>query len=223
MCRRKVRGAFEWRLCSNRYTNDDESYNALTELLTRGRIAGLIPWEAIADETRPVMTWDVHANVQGFIRRELGWFLTQYRRDLQRTQPLHIEIVGEKLTIGGIINPVAQDYCIPTTLGRGYASTPPRHEMVQRFKRGGKDKMLILFLSDFDPDGDEIARSFARSIRDDFKVKNVEAVRVALTLSQVKERNLIPRIVRRPKTTSKPAQCLRRTSQPGTRLGTRCS
>ena len=52
--------------------------------------------------------------------------------------------------------------------------------------------MLILFVSDFDPEGDDVAHSFARSIRDDFGVKSVEAVKVALTSEQVAERNLIP-------------------------------
>ncbi len=41
------------------YANDHRSYDALTELLTRARIAGLVPFEAIHDPTRPVTTWRV--------------------------------------------------------------------------------------------------------------------------------------------------------------------
>jgi hypothetical protein len=37
-----------------RYVNDLKSYKALTDILTRGRIAGFIPWDATDDETRPI-------------------------------------------------------------------------------------------------------------------------------------------------------------------------
>jgi hypothetical protein len=36
------------------YANNLASYKKLTDLVTRGRVAGLIPWDAIDDETRPV-------------------------------------------------------------------------------------------------------------------------------------------------------------------------
>jgi hypothetical protein len=74
-----------------------------------------------------------------------------------QSQPNHSEIIGEKNTIGSIIRPVAAEYCIPMTLGRGYCSLPPRHEMAKRFQRSGKEKLLILILSDFDPDGETVS------------------------------------------------------------------
>ena len=97
-----------------------------------------------------------------------------------QSQPNHIEIVGEKNTVGGIIKPVAAKYCIPMTTGRGYCSLRPRYDMQQRFLKSGKEKLIVLFLTDFDPDGEEIAHSFVRSMRDDFDVP-VEGVKVALT------------------------------------------
>jgi hypothetical protein len=45
-------------------------------------------------------------------------------------------------------------------------------------------------LTDFDPDGDEIAASFARSLRDDFNIKNIHAVKVALTTEDVQAYDL---------------------------------
>ncbi|MDP9097705.1 MAG: ParB/RepB/Spo0J family partition protein [Verrucomicrobiota bacterium] len=124
------------------YRNDKASYNALTELLTRGRLAGTIPMEAISDETRPVCIFDVFAEPGPFIRREINGFLKGYWRDLQQSQPCHIEIVGEKNTIGGLIRPVAEKYCIPMTTGRGYCSLRPRYDMQQRFRKSGKEKLI---------------------------------------------------------------------------------
>jgi hypothetical protein len=117
------------KLRHNRYRNDRKSYKAVCDLLTRGRLAGLIPFDAIGDETRPVSTWDVHRNVGPFFRREIDSFCEGYWRDLLQDQPNHVEIVGEKLTIEGIVRPVAMKFCIPYTIGRGYSSLPPRKAM----------------------------------------------------------------------------------------------
>jgi hypothetical protein len=87
---------------------------------------------------------------------------------------------------------VALEYCIPVTIGRGYCSIPPRHAMAERFKKSGKEKLVILALGDFDPEGEDIAHSFARSLRDDFDVDEVEAIKVALTARQVRQLNLPP-------------------------------
>lgn len=176
----------------SRYRNDLQSYKSLCELLTRARLTGLIPMEAIADETRPVVVWQVHREAGTFIRGELDGFLKGYWRDLMQSQPNHIEIVGEKNTVAPILKPICSKYCIPLTTGRGYCSLPPRHAMAERFRKSGKEKLVILLLSDFDPDGEEIAQSFARSMRDDFGIDNIHPVRVALTASQVQEFKLPP-------------------------------
>ena len=176
------------------YCNDSggKSYKALTELLTRARVAGLIPMEVIADPTRPVSTWNIHPNVASYQQMQIENFGRGYWRDLMQSQPNHFEIIGEKNTIASTIRPVAEEYCIPMTIGRGYCSLRPRHDLVKRFRKSGKSKLVLLIASDFDPDGEEIAHSFARSIRDDFGVEKIEPVKVALTFGQVSDLDLPP-------------------------------
>jgi hypothetical protein len=176
------------------YSNNKESYKDLTDLLTRARLEGVIPFEAIGDETRPVVIWDVHQTPQSFAKREIDDFLKGYWRDLLQSQPHHIELIGEKLTLEGTIRPVLMKYTIPYTIGRGYASLDPRHKLVKRFRASGKDRLILLFLSDFDPAGDEIAHSFVRSLRDDFDLdeEDIEPIRVALTSAQIREFQLLP-------------------------------
>jgi hypothetical protein len=171
------------------YRNDRASYQTLTNVLTRGRLSGEIPWESIGDETRPVTIWRVHPHMAPFIKGQLDGFMKGYSRDYMQSQPNHIEIVGEKMTIESIIRPVAMKYRIPYTIGRGYSSINPRHEMAERFEETGKDKLVVLILSDFDPDGEEIAQSFSRSMRDDFDV-NIHPIKVALRHDQVIELKL---------------------------------
>jgi hypothetical protein len=174
------------------YTNDRASYQALCDLLTRARLDGDISWEAIADPTRPVTLWHVYPSVEPFINKQLNGFLKGYWRDYTRSQPHHIEIVGEKSTVLGIIKPIAMEYCIPVTIGRGYSSLQPRYELSRRYEDSGKEKLVLLILSDHDPDGEEIAQSFCRSMRDDFGIWNIHPVRVALTRTQVDELGLPP-------------------------------
>jgi hypothetical protein len=174
------------------YRNTLACYKATCDLVTRARLEGRIPYQAIDDPTRPVEVWDCHREPGSFLRIQMEEFLKGYYRDLQQSQPHHIEIVGEKSTLQNILSPVAAEYCIPLTIGRGYCSIPPRYHMAQRFRRSGKDKLILLELSDFDPEGEDIAHSFARSLRDDFGIAAIEPIKVALTAEQVEELRLPP-------------------------------
>jgi hypothetical protein len=176
----------------SRYRNDRRSYKTACDLLTRARLAGLIPFDAIGDDTRPVTTWSVYANVGPFIRDQVEDFCRGYWRDLMQNQPNHIEIVGEKLTVEGIVRPVAARFCISYTIGRGYSSLPPRKSMFDRYASSGKAKLVILFLSDHDPEGWDIAETFAKSMRDDFLVRDIAAIKVGLKPEQVRQLRLPP-------------------------------
>jgi hypothetical protein len=176
----------------SRYRNDKSSYRKLVDLVARGRVAGLIPWEAIEDETRPI---DLHAafwNPAQFFRQELTHFLTGYWRNRQQSQPHHIEIVAEKLTVRSILQQVAQEYTIPLTISRGMSSLPPKKAIYDRYRRSQKDKLILLVISDLDPAGDAIAADLVKSFRRDFHVPDIEAYKVALTIEQVTHFGLEP-------------------------------
>lgn len=179
---------------SSRYANNLKSYKALTELLTRARIDGIIPMHAIVDETRSITEWRAYPSVAPFIREEFQEFLKDFARDLQHSQPNHIELVVEKLTVMSIARQVAAHYCIPLTVGRGYASLPARYSMVRRLQKSGKNRLILLVVSDHDPEGEDIPHAFARSLRDDFQVKDVQAIKVALTAEQVQRFQLPPQM-----------------------------
>ena len=175
-----------------RYRNLPACYRVLTNVLARLRLTGEIPFEAIADETRPVTTWDVHQHSGAYLRRELKQFLTRYFRDLQQSQPNHIEVVVEKLTLQGILSPIVGEFTVPMTVGRGCCSLPPRWKIAERFKKSGKQKLVLILLSDLDPSGMTIAESFGRSMRDDFNIREdrLVCIKAALTLDQVRDLDL---------------------------------
>ena len=172
------------------YVNDKESYKALTGLLLRARLTGDVPMAAIEDSTRPIQLGGGWSTFEAFVAQSTEQFLTDYSRNLMQGQAHHIEIMLEKNALRTVIESVAREYCIPVTTGRGFSSLSPRYDLHKRFKQSGKEKLVLLMLTDFDPDGEEIAASFARSLRDDFGIRNIHAVKVSLTAEDVKNNDL---------------------------------
>jgi hypothetical protein len=188
------------------YSNNKDCYKDATDILTRGRLEGYIPFTAIGDPTRKVVTWNPDRTPGAFIERSIEGFLKDYCHDLMQSQPNHIEIIGEKNTIESSIRGVAAKYTIPYTLGRGYCSIDPVYRMVQRFKKGGKQTLIILVMSDFDPEGEDIPLAFAKQLRDDFGVRSVEVLKVGLTLAQVRRWGLPPNAMLEEKNGSRKAR-----------------
>ena len=168
------------------YENNETSYSDLSDLVTRARLAELVPWDAIEDETRPESKYRAYRSAGDFIRDQFEDFMSGYWRDLLQSQPDHIEVVGEKNTLLPMIRPICADYTVPLTIGRGYCSLPPRKKIFDRWKKSGKNKLVLIVLSDHDPDGCEIADSLVGSLRDDFLIprKRIIGVRAALTAEQ---------------------------------------
>jgi len=187
-----------------RYASDKRSYAALCRLTFQARLEGHIPDSWITDETRPVILWNTWNNPRQFVRQGLNDLFRGYWRNLLQSQPNHIEWLVEKNTVAALLESVAARYTVPMTSGRGYASYPPMASMAQRFRNSGKDKLVLLLVSDFDADGESIAESFARNMRDDFGCP-VFARKVALTREQVLKYDLPEGLPVKEKSTKKKA------------------
>jgi hypothetical protein len=138
------------------YKNDDDSYSATSDLLTRMRLDGSIPWEALDDETRPVTLFEAWPNVREYVSYEMENLFCGYWRDLLQSQPNHVECFVEKNTAYNQILPVIKKYQIPTTSGRGFNSIDPWHDLYERFLESGKDRLILITMTDWDPEGQRI-------------------------------------------------------------------
>ncbi len=173
-----------------RYENNLESYKDLSKLLTKLRVNKEVPWAWICDETRPLSKWQCWKNAAEFIGEQCDDLFRGYARDLLQSQPLHIEIVAEKLTVKNFINKIASRYRMPVVIMRGNSGIDARHQMVQRFEKSGKNNLYLICIGDCDPDGDSIVESTLCSLRDDFGVTNVTGTRVAMTHEQAEHLHL---------------------------------
>ncbi len=174
------------------FLNNLKSYNDVTDMVTRMRLEGSIDFDAIGDETRPVMIWDTHQGITSFVESELEDLFSGYSRDLLQSQPNHIEILAEKNTVASMLRRTAAKYTLPMTSGRGYSSLPPRKAMADRFQESGKDRLVIICVTDFDPEGLDIPTSFGASLRDDFDIDEDSLVvtRAALNHEQIQSMEL---------------------------------
>jgi hypothetical protein len=174
------------------YKNDHPSYQATSELITRLRLNGSIPWEAFDDFTRPLKEFHPFDDVRKFMRQEINNLFGGYWRDLLQSQPNYVEVVCEKNKVYHMVLRVTEKYQIWTSSGRGFNGIDPWHDLMQRYIRSGKRRLIVIVLSDFDPEGEMIPQVGGRTLRDDFGVENLDIIKAGVTLPQVEEYNLPP-------------------------------
>ena len=172
------------------YKNDDDSYSATSELLTRLRLNGEIPWRALDDITRPFTEFQPFSDVRQFVRQEVNGLFDGYWRDLLQTQPNYVEVFCEKNTIYHMVLSVTKKFQIPTSSGRGFNSIDPWHDLVERYEASEKDRLIVIVLSDFDPEGEMIPQVGGRTLRDDFGVSKFDIIKAGVTRDQITEYDL---------------------------------
>jgi hypothetical protein len=172
-----------------RYKNDDASYQALVRLLRSARYHGHVSMSCIDDPTRPQKQFGGFENISAFVSQEVDNFLYGYHRDRQQDQPRHIEVFGEKSTLRNMIHKACSQYYVPYSLGRGFCSTPVWRDMAKRFKDSGRKRMSLIIVSDFDPEGLELADDAVRTLNQLWEVP-VDGHRIAVTREQVDELHL---------------------------------
>jgi hypothetical protein len=174
------------------YKNDDESYSATSDLITRMRLNGSLPWDAFDDGTRPLKDFHAFTDVREYVRQEVENLFGGYWRDLLQTQPNHVELVVEKNTVYHMALRVAEKYQIPTSSGRGFNSIDPWHDLHQRYLASGKQRLIVIVLADFDPEGEMIPQVGGRTLRDDFGIEDCTIIKAGVTREQISKYNLPP-------------------------------
>jgi hypothetical protein len=175
-----------------RYLNDDNSYQATSNLITRLRLNNEIPWRAFDDGTRPLRDFNPYDDAREFVQSEVQNLFRGYWRNLLQTQPNHVEIVCEKNTIYHMVLRVAEKYQIPTSSGRGFNSIDPWHDLRTRYENSAKQRLIVIVLSDFDPEGEMIPQVGGRTLRDDFNLDDVEIIKAGVTREQIERYSLPP-------------------------------
>lgn len=177
------------------YENNPESYTRTADLITRLRLNGELPWEAFDDPTRPLTTFRPFSNVRQFVRHEVNSLFNGYWRNLLQSQPNHIECLCEKNTVYHMALSVTRRFQVPTSSGRGFNSIDPYYDLYQRYRQSGKERLIVITLTDFDPEGQMIPQVAGRTLRDDFGVDDFDIIPAGVTRKQIEDYELPPQNV----------------------------
>jgi hypothetical protein len=172
--------------------NNERSYKNIGELVSNGRLAGLIDWYAIEDRTRYIRSlphWDDPAEI-------IGSAADTYRRNLWETQPRYVEVWVEKDALIGIIEQAAQRHDVPCFSCRGYTSQSEMWGAAQRIireSREGERPCTIIHLGDHDPSGIDMTRDIRERLAL-FGADSCEMAvnRIALNIDQINQYNPPP-------------------------------
>lgn len=167
--------------------NKVKSYTMLGNIISNGRLAGLIDWEMIEDRSRSYRT-NSHWNSPKEI---LDAAASSYYLNRWEDQHYYVEVWCEKDAVSNILQPVCSKWDVLFMANRGYSSQSAMYNAYQRIYykiREGK-KIKIIYFGDHDPSGIDMTRDIEDRLGT-FLFSSFEDVnRVALNLDQVKKYN----------------------------------
>lgn len=170
--------------------NKQVEYTRLSNILKKGRMAGIVDWDAIEDRIRkPQLPYWVSG-----INDAMEDTIEQYRLNRMKGQNHYIEVWVEKDALSSILSRVTRKYGIRLMVNRGYSSISAMYDAYGRFDYWGEDKELtILYFGDHDPSGLDIdmIRDIGKRMYD-FDGMDVDVVPVALTMEQIRKFNPPP-------------------------------
>lgn len=165
--------------------NEERQYKQLSELLTDGRMTGIVDWDAIVDRLRKPERPPHWAGASDIIDA----CVDQYRRDRMAGQATYIEVWVEKDALSEVLERVTEEYGINICVNRGYSSASAMYQSYLRFR--GHRRVRILYLGDFDPSGLDMIRDVKDRIdeflRDEPSRCNFDVIPIALTREQIEE------------------------------------
>ena len=163
--------------------NTERSYKNLGNMISDGRLAGLIDWDALEDRGREVMAPASWSSIKDMVEQRVY----QFRLDRWEGQEKYVELMVEKQALAGIMWQIAAEFHVPLNVNKGYSSQTAMYECSQRFSAAeaeGKEGVII-YVGDQDPSGDDMPRD----VNDRMRVFTTrpEVVKIALTMDQVEE------------------------------------
>lgn len=204
----------KWVRDPNGSKNAEPNYKWLGDVVTDGRLAGMIDWSAIEDRNRELVCrshWYCPAAIVETCSRA-------YNRDLWVNQPYRPEVWIEKAALAGVFENVCTSNDVPYFACRGYGSASALWEAGQRLLGyiRSDQRVIILHFGDHDPSGLDMTRDIKKRLEDflayhiaddqgydpedkeqreygmDYVRDRLEVRRVALTRSQIEQFNPPP-------------------------------
>ncbi|HLN30038.1 MAG TPA: hypothetical protein VK395_20010 [Gemmataceae bacterium] len=91
-----------------------------------------------------------------------------------------------------MVQRVTEKYQIPTSSGRGFSGIDGWHDLYERYRNSGKERLIVVIESDLDPEGEQIPQVGGRTLMDDFGLhpEEFDIIKASVTREQVAKYNL---------------------------------
>lgn len=166
--------------------NTQKSYSRIGDLVSDGRLSGLIDWDMIVDRGRVAIS-NTHWNTPADIVEAAA---SQFKIDKWEDQPNHIEVMVEKQALEGVLIPVCRKLDVRFRANKGYTSQSMMYRLgkdLAEIHESGKD-IHVLYFGDHDPSGLDMDRDVQERISL-FSGLSVSFERLALKYAQVQVLN----------------------------------
>lgn len=168
--------------------NTPQNYEALATVISEGREAGMIDWDAIEDRGRVTNEQPTYESLKGYLRQ----LNESFRLDKWKKQKHYVEVMVEKQALEGIIWPVCERWAVPLTANKGYSSVSSmykRGKYIQSQRDVERKEVHVLYLGDHDPSGIDMTRD-VRDRLERYSDGPVDVVRLGLNYDQVMRHQL---------------------------------
>ena len=177
---------------------DDGGYTRVQIDLVEMRRSGQLPYGWIVDHTR----WQRRPVTYDSITEALDETAATYRKALWRDADHHVEIWLEKDALSGVVLPVTRKFDVPLMVARGYASETFLHTAGE-YMEAVEKPCFVYHFGDFDPSGQDAARSIEKGLRQHAADAEIHFERVAVTQRQIDELDLPSRPTKQSDTRAK--------------------
>lgn len=164
--------------------NTEKSYGKLGNVLSDGRLAGLISWSAIEDRTRNLRGVETFEHPSQAFQRARD----SYRLDRWASQPFRPEVWIEKDALVGVISSICNDLSVDFFACRGYNSQSEQWRAGRRFTRYIREgqRPIVFHLGDHDPSGIDMTRDNQERLSM-FAGTPILVQRLALNMAQIEQ------------------------------------
>ncbi len=108
-------------------TNCQAHYTRVSRDMTKARKDGRVPWDWIADRTRPTYAPNVFKDLAGYGNA----VKTSYRKNYWEDQPVYVEIWLEKDSVAGSLQALTDELGVTMRAARGFNSTTRIREVAE--------------------------------------------------------------------------------------------
>ena len=182
-----VRQLYYQGVTANLFPNEERSYKRLGNIVSAGRMAGLIDWDHLTDRGRNAMNtgWFDHnmPSVPDVVRKA-----AQSRSvDLWDGQEFRVEVWVEKQALEQVVERAARQMRCGYIACKGYMSQSEMwvagHKRFRRWAMRGQSP-VVLHLGDHDPSGIDMTRDIRERLAL-FTGYEIDVVRIALNMDQI--------------------------------------